>query len=350
MGTSNFLAWDTIQANVETDAQYASDALRMNGAPVGAILPSATFNKFAMQVSTFCAAFGQFLVNNGISASDSSQAALAAAFGNIMLSGNQPAALTLVPYSPAMALNAAATNGFYLSLTGNTSLTISGMSPGQLIAIYYAQDSVGGRMVTFPSNMVGAVSPPSYPNVVSVQLFRYDPNTSALLAAGPLEASGATYATSGVFNSTLDCSTDLNVFGTATITHTRTGDFALTTGAPNGAHLVGNGVIFSPRTLALNSVTGSRVFGVTYTNNSSAEMTVAVTGAILSGNFGQGFAIAGYVNGVKVAVNGVHNDLGEATVNFMVPVGSTYNVNIDNTYVTGPVTPTLESWVEYAYA
>lgn len=188
MASSNFLTWDSPQINIESDAQYVADSLRSNGAPTGAILPSPTFNKFALQTSIFAAAFCEMLANNGFSTSDANQATLAAVLDNIQLSSDVLAAITLVPFSPSVSLNAGVSNGFFLSLSGNMNITaVTGLTNGQLVAMYYLQDSAGGHIVTFPTTMFNATPPDTTAGAFSLQLFRYDGFAGGFLRpAGPL--------------------------------------------------------------------------------------------------------------------------------------------------------------------
>jgi hypothetical protein len=351
MASSNFLAWDAPQVNIESDAAYAADSIRTNGAPVGAILPSATFNKFALQTSTFVASFGEFLANNGFSTSDANQAALAAVLDNILLSSDQKSPLTLVPYSPSVALNAALADGFYLPLNGNTSIAISGQSAGQLVAIYYVQDATGGRTVTFPSALFEATQPDPTPNTTSVQLFRcilggpflvaVSPlmSQSGLFEVGSISAGGNVSAGGSVSGATLSiagiaAAASLQVAGTQT----------------QGKVLIANAAgVFVPRLFTLNNVTGSRAQGVVYTNNSGAEMKLSGFMQVSGGSGDSTVTVtvtpAGGASMTLWSTTITGTITGEAgAFKADIPTGAQYEVT-----GTGRFTGTIGSWIEGTY-
>jgi len=89
-----FQQWNPSKANQETDAAYAADSLRSGGAPSGGILPAATFNKLAYQLTTFVAAFAQALAAKGVTLDDSDMNNLAGLFANVIIASD------LVPYAP----------------------------------------------------------------------------------------------------------------------------------------------------------------------------------------------------------------------------------------------------------
>lgn len=92
-------------------------------------------------------------------------------------------------------------------------------------------------------------------------------------------------------------------------------------------------------------VTSSRVFGTTYTNNTTAEIAISVAAATT-------FNVYSYINNVTIIVDGITilsksglpkvqtiygsdsevNHPGYDTVNCVVPPGSTYRVNANTTY------------------
>lgn len=175
MATTNFEQWNNASLNQETDAEYLADAQRIGGVTTGSLAPSATMNKFYYQVSTFVTAFGQMLATKGYTNSDASLPTLASVLANVLTEADMGAQIVSVPYSPTPAFNAASNNGFQMMLTGNiTASTISGVTPGQLIAFYFVQDSVGGRTVSWPSLFAGALQPDTAASSVSVMLFRAD--------------------------------------------------------------------------------------------------------------------------------------------------------------------------------
>jgi hypothetical protein len=89
-GTSNFQVFNPSQNNQETDAQYAADSLRTNGAGNSAIFPSATANKILYQQSVFTSAFSIMLAQKGYTVSDASLANLAAVLANVMTAADMP--------------------------------------------------------------------------------------------------------------------------------------------------------------------------------------------------------------------------------------------------------------------
>ena len=175
MATTNFEQWNSAALNQETDAEYLADTQRIGGVTTGSLAPSYTMNKFYYQASTFIAAFGQMLATKGYTNSDSSVATLAAVLANVVTESDLASNIVALSFSPTPSFNAASSNGFQMTLSGNiTASTISGVTPGQLLAFYFVQDSVGGRTVSWPSSFVGALQPDTAAASVSVMLFRAD--------------------------------------------------------------------------------------------------------------------------------------------------------------------------------
>jgi hypothetical protein len=104
-------------------------------------------------------------------------------------------------------------------------LTIGGQVAGQIIGLILIQDAVGGRVVTYPSNIVGASQPDPGATVVSVQLFKVD-------AALNLNAVGPLVSVNGAFFPALLTANAITLAG----------------GAPNGQVLTGNGSSYVPQT------------------------------------------------------------------------------------------------------
>ena len=94
MATTNFLPFNPGLANAENDATYLSDTMRTGGATVGALLPSALFNKLMAQCSLFVAAFCQAFAATGTSTSDADFAGLVAALTNVIVAGGEVPAIT----------------------------------------------------------------------------------------------------------------------------------------------------------------------------------------------------------------------------------------------------------------
>ena len=175
MATTNFEQWNSAALNQETDAEYLADAQRIGGVTTGSLAPGATMNKFYYQASTFIAAFGQMLAAKGYTNSDSSVATLASVLANVVTESDLATNIVSVAYSPTPAFNATSNNGFQMTLSGNiTTSSIIGVTPGQLLAFYFVQDSVGGRTVSWPSSFVGGLQPDTAAASVSVMLFRAD--------------------------------------------------------------------------------------------------------------------------------------------------------------------------------
>lgn len=80
-GSNNFLQWNPAQNNIETDAQYLVDSMRLNGA-TAQIYPSNLHNKFAYQTTTFINALAQMLANKGYTVSDISLSSLISVFNS----------------------------------------------------------------------------------------------------------------------------------------------------------------------------------------------------------------------------------------------------------------------------
>jgi hypothetical protein len=244
-----FLQWNPNETNQETDAQYLADSQRASGAVNDTPLPAPLGNKAFYQWSTFCAAFGQMMANKpgAYVLDDSSESALAAVLANILTESDTEPNIISVAYSPTPAFNAADSNGFQMALSGNiTSSTISGVTAGQLIAFYFAQDSVGGRTVSWPSSFVGVIQPDPTPYAVSVILFRAD------LTGNP-RAVSPMISNNGMF---------VNALSAQSIT--------LAAGAPVGAVLIGNGTIYAP---VANG-------GFTFGNNGNGYWVIDPTGHI----------------------------------------------------------------------
>lgn len=90
MAGTNFLQINPSVNNQESDAAYAADSIRVNGAATNALLPSPLFNKAMYQQSTFIASLAQALVSKGYSPVDGATspgtavANLAGVLANIM--------------------------------------------------------------------------------------------------------------------------------------------------------------------------------------------------------------------------------------------------------------------------
>lgn len=385
-GSTNLVQWNNGAINQETDSQYAVDSLRTGGAPTGGVLPSPTFNKLAYQLSTFVAAFGEMLANKNFSTSDADINVLSAVLANIITSADIPTPLVVVPFSPTPTLAAANVGGFYMSLTGNSAIqAITGLTTGQLVAMYYLQDSIGGRVVTFPAAMFSAITPDPTPNSLSVQLFRFDGIGGGFLRpAGPLvsnnglfsigtgnftgglEAGGAVIAPNATITTLLTAG-NLDVSGTSALASLVTsgnanlatlfvpgnanlGALQVAGGAPNGQVLTGNGTTYVPlplptKTVTRNDVTGSRSFGSTFTNTSGGLMLVEGYGNTAGGSVA---SVACFINGDQgfSDTDGGTAVGGACGFSFSVPPGQTYEVQINTMTDGGHGVTTLGKWIE----
>jgi hypothetical protein len=207
-----FLQWNPNETNQETDAQYLADSQRASGAVNDTPLPAPLGNKAFYQWSTFCAAFGQMMANKpgAYVLDDSSESALAAVLANILTESDTEPNIISVAYSPTPAFNAADSNGFQMALSGNiTSSTISGVTAGQLLAFYFAQDSAGSRTVNWPAVFTGTVQPDPTPNSVSVILFRADLGGTARAVSPLISNNGVFFASPTSFSSSVSVSGNL---------------------------------------------------------------------------------------------------------------------------------------------
>ena len=318
-----FLQWNPNETNQETDAQYLADSQRASGAVNDTPLPAPLGNKAFYQWSTFCAAFGQMMANKpgAYVLDDSSESALAAVLANILTESDTEPNIISVTYSPTPVFNAANSNGFQMTLSGNiTSSTISGVTAGQLIAFYFAQDSVGGRTVSWPSSFVGTLQPDPTPSAVSVMLFRAD-LTGNFRAVSPMISNNELF---------------VNALSAQSIT--------LEAGAPVGAALIGNGTVFNSHVETQSDMLGTYSAGNTYTNNSGFTVTeeVTLTGPF-NGTTGNDHFLKSFINGTTGPASSISNSgQGYCHVTFRVPPGGTFSVTITDTDYTSTIT----SWLE----
>jgi hypothetical protein len=334
-GTTNLIPWNPTGANQETDAQYLADSQRASGAVDPEFFDATLANKAFYQWSTYLTALFQAFAAKGFTTSDSNLNTLASVCANFLTTADMEPAVLNVAYATSITLDATAADGFYIqSMTGNPSITaITGMTPGQIVAMYYQQDGAGGRTVTFPAVFVGAQQPDPAANAVSAQLFGYDSNTSQLRALTPLISSNGTW-----------------VPGLLTAQ-----SFTLAAPGTAGQVLTNVGGVFMPvsrvgptMNTATGQVAGINAPGTTYTAPATAWLTVIVTGE-LYGGVGHSGTWQATVNGVVVNMNGVTNSSGAASVTFEVPASGTYSVR------TGGVAPgddsylAQTSWVVYTH-
>ncbi len=180
--STNFLQWNPTESNQETDAQYSGDAQRSGGFQFGQIVPSLLLNKVFYQSSTMTMALAAALVNAGYSPNDTTLAQLTAIIEQALSlnSGLQNLAFTATP-----TWNAASHSTFTMTLTGNvTSMTLTGVTPGQLITFIWTQDATGGRTVTYPATVYGSAELFGAANSTTTQTFRADASGNLWAVSG----------------------------------------------------------------------------------------------------------------------------------------------------------------------
>jgi hypothetical protein len=323
MAATNFEQFNPAAINQETDAEYLADSQRAGGYGVDNTVPSPLLNKFSYQTSTFCAAFGQMMAAKGYSTSDADVNVLASVLANVITDNDLEPNVIVVGYSPTPTFNAADANGFQMTLAGNiTASSIAGVSPGQLIAFYFAQDATGGRTVSWPSGFVGALQPDPAANAVSVQIFRAD------LSSVPRAVTDMV-SNNGIFTGAVTAAslTTTGLVNAGTIT--------VAGAAPSGQVLTGNGTSFVPVAPTIYNptthiVTGSRTLGTIYQNTHSGPMTVAVSAGW--GSTGTLYAQVGTYEAVVAGTARVIEfpaSFPNAAITFLVPAGLYYNALVD---------------------
>jgi fibronectin-binding autotransporter adhesin len=251
MASTNLQQWNPTAVNQETDAQYAADSTRAGGAVDPAIFLSVLGNKAFYQWSTYLTALFQAFANKGFTTSDSSLNTLTAQCANFLTTADTLPPIQSVAYSSTPTFNAGAASGFQMTLTGNvTGITITGVAPGELIAIEFIQDGTGGRTVngwpTLVTNTAAIPQPDLSPGIGTLYLFRVELNGNVHPAAPAISGNG-TYVT--------------NLTAADTVT--------------GGALVVtGNGRVVG--TLTVNGV-------ATFTNNVQVNAALGVTGNVTAG-------------------------------------------------------------------
>jgi hypothetical protein len=188
--SSNFLQFNPSQINQQNDAAYAGDSTRADGAPLDSLFASELANKAFYQWSTFIAAFGQMMANKGFTVSDSVLATLVAQLTNVLTTADVRGGLVNLAYASALNLNATKSLGWQVTLTGNTTFTISGAQVGDELTLVLIQDYAGGRTITWPANFEDALQPDSTANSVSVMSFKVRVDGTVWTARPVLSSSG----------------------------------------------------------------------------------------------------------------------------------------------------------------
>jgi len=296
MASTNFLQWNSTQANQESDSAYLADSQRTGGAPTGVEFPSATANKLFYQVSTFIAALSNSLVSKGYSPMDSNISSLQGVLANIVTFADLKPNLTSVSFSTSPQFNAQYTNGFELDLAGNvTSSSLINYSVGQILTFVITQGSTAYSFVP-PPNITGWIPINMNPGTSTVQQFIVQENTAIV----PL-------------------STEIGVILTE----------------------------LASLSMSLNKTitdeTSSRSFGVIYT--ASSNLFVNVTGVISLG-VGHTATIQALVGSVPVDTSSITNSSGMTSIGFFVPSGSRYIVNTGGIGPGDNVSASLYKWIE----
>lgn len=171
MPSTNFQQWNPGQANQESDAAYTADSQRSGGAAASSIFQSALANKLFYQVTTWVVAMATMLQGKGFSTSDADVAALAAVLANLLTTADIRTAYVAVSYSAAPAYDLSKGDAFGITLAGNIAPTFTNAIAGQLVTLFFTQDGVGSRTVSWPSNVQGGLQPVTSPGIQSRQTF-----------------------------------------------------------------------------------------------------------------------------------------------------------------------------------
>lgn len=185
-GTTNLQQWNPTAVNQETDAQYLADAQRAGGATDPSLFASLLANKVFYQSSTYLFALFTAFANKGFTTSDSNASTLTAQCANFLTTADVRPNLQVLAYAPNITLDASLATGFEIgNMAGPCAITIVNYQFGDNIIVMLAQDTVGGRTVTWASPVLGGSQPDPTPGVVSVQMFKAD-SASHLLAVTPM--------------------------------------------------------------------------------------------------------------------------------------------------------------------
>lgn len=171
MASTTLLQWNPTQTNQQNDATYLADSQRAGGASDPSLFASVLANKAFNQWSNYLFALFTAFANKGFSTSDANISTLIAQCANFLTSADVKPNLVYVLYSPTLVFAAGTSNGFQVVLTGNLAFTLSGLVVGQPITLAFTQDGVGGRTVSYPSNVLTPGTPSTAANATSVQTF-----------------------------------------------------------------------------------------------------------------------------------------------------------------------------------
>lgn len=342
MATTNMQQWNPTAANQETDAEYTADSQRVGGATNPSLFDAKLANKLFFQLSTYLDALFTAFAVKGFTTSDSNLSTLTAQCANFLTTADVRNNVRVVAYAPALTLDGSVYNGIYVSgMTGALSLTISNLTSGQLIALYFQQDGAGGRTVAYPGFVVGAAQPDPAANAVSGQLFYWDTTTGQLRALTPMMSNNLTVI-----------ETDLDVAG-----RTMLAELTLNNPGVGGQILTNVSGFFVPQdpptisTASVTDVTGARVFGGVYQNTSGGELTVTGWGHTGGSSVASMEGRIGTTNPPTLSVWGLTTGAtvnnGACAFSFKVPNGWYYGVYANTlTNGQGSAVNSVGKWVE----
>lgn len=367
MATTNLQQWNPTAANQETDVEYTADSQRAGGATDPSVFEAALANKAFFQWSTYLAALFQAFAAKGFTTSDSNINTLAAQCANFLTTADLRSLITDLNYSPNPVLDGSKTNGWFFPLSGNMTIpTIPGLVDGQIVTLVYLQDGTGGHTVTFPAQLFEATQPDPRAGACSAQSFIYTTAAGTFFRpVGPLSSEDRTFLTNLNVGGALAVVTNVSVGGTVGATglvitggasvsgNLNVGSLQIAGGAPAGQVLTGNGSTYVPVSLptvpplsaARNDVTGSRGFGTAYTNTSGGVMYVSGYGTTTGSSVA---SVAVFIDGDGdfADTDGGTVDGGACGFFFVVPPGSTYQIQINTMTGGGHGVTSVGKWIE----
>lgn len=380
MATTNLQQWNPTGANQETDAEYTADSQRAGGATDPSVFEAELANKAFYQWSTYLTALFQAFANKGFSTSDSNVNSLAAVCANFLTTADQRGQINNLAPSSSVVLDASKYNAWFITLNSNVTISITGMTDGQVITLVYIQDNVGSRTVTFPTTLFTASQPIASPNSVSAQSFIYTTLAGTFFrSTGPIvDEDSLSIKGSGIFGSNItlggiitgpeahlstvnasvitafniDISTLANIQALQVPGNANVGTLQIGSAAPSGQVLTGNGTSYVPQNLPAqipvavrNDVTGSRSFGPTFTNTTGYPVYVSGFGVATGSSVG---SLQAFINGDPdySITQGSTLDGGALGFCFLVPNGFTYSVQANTISGGQPGIVGLGKWIE----
>ena len=246
-GVNNFLQWNPGQSNQESDASYAADTQRVNGATAGAAFPSMTANKLFYQTSTGVAALMQMMATKGFNVVDTNLPVLASVLSAIQTSADIRGQLVTLPWAPVLNCDASKFNTFEVTLQGNTAINVTGQTPGQICSFHLVQDSTGSRTVTWPSNFFGVsgLQPDPASNHATIFVWEIGSDLTGRLTTPAMSINGIVSAPIGVNNPRTGNFTDAGVSGTlTTVTEHVTGNTQIDGSATVNGNIAGGSNLY----------------------------------------------------------------------------------------------------------